>query len=44
MKLMQIAVASSNDTVSQSWAGADNPVELEKVAFTENFAAAVEHR
>ncbi|HKQ38407.1 MAG TPA: hypothetical protein VJ063_10040, partial [Verrucomicrobiae bacterium] len=44
MKLMQIVVASSNDAATQPWGPAENPVELEKVAFTENFAAAVKHR
>ena len=40
MKLMQNAVASSNDGATQAWGGAgENPVELEKLSFTEDFAA-----
>ena len=41
MKLMQNAVASSNDAATQAWAGPESAAELGKVSFTENFAAAV---
>jgi hypothetical protein len=44
MKLMQNAVASSNDATTQAWAGPESAVELEKVSFTEDFATAVKNR
>ena len=44
MKLMQNAVASSNDASGPAWTPAETAVELEKVGFTENFAPAVKHR
>ena len=44
MKLMQNAVASSNESAPAAWAPGENALELEKVSFDENFAPAVKHR
>jgi len=44
MKLMQNAVASSNESAPTAWAPAENALELEKVSFDETFAPAVKHR
>jgi len=44
MKLMQNAVASSNESAPAAWSPAEIAVELEKVSFDETFAPAVKHR
>jgi hypothetical protein len=37
MKLMQNAVASSNDSAATAWTTVNQPVELEKVGFSDHF-------
>lgn len=44
MKLMQNAVGTFNHPPAPEWNATRNALELEKVGFAENFAAAVKHR